>query len=71
MATFEVKVLPVKIETHPNADALEVARIGDFRAIVRKGDFGNGDHVAYIPEGAVVPADVLEEMGLTGRLAGP
>lgn len=71
MATFEVKVLPVKIETHPNADSLEVARIGDFRAIVRKGDFGNGDHVAYIPEGAVVPADVLEEMGLTGRLAGP
>jgi RNA ligase (TIGR02306 family) len=71
MATFEVKVLPVKIEAHPNADSLEVACIGDFRAIVRKGDFGNGDHVAYIPEGAVVPDDVIAEMGLTGRLAGP
>lgn len=71
MATFEVKVLPVKIETHPNADALEIARVGDFRSIVRKGDFGNGDMVAYIPEGAVLPPDLIAELGLTGKLAGP
>jgi len=70
MATFTVTVLPVKIEAHPNADTLEVACIGDYKAIVRKGDFGNGDHVAYIPEGAVLPEELIAEMGLTGRLAG-
>jgi RNA ligase (TIGR02306 family) len=70
MSTFEVKVLPVKIEVHPGADNLEIARIGDYRSIVRKGDFSNGDHCAYIPEGAVLPDDLIAEMGLTGRLAG-
>ena len=70
MANFAVTVLPVKIEAHPNADTLEVALIGDYKAIVRKGDFGNGDHVAYIPEGAVLPDDLIAEMGLTGRLSG-
>lgn len=70
MATFEVLVLPVKIETHDNADTLEIARIGDYRSIVRKGDFVTGNLVAYIPEGSVLPDALIEEMGLTGRLAG-
>ena len=70
MATFEVLVLPVKIEPHSNADSLEIARIGDYRSIVRKGDFKDGDLVAYIPEGAVCPDVLIEQMGLAGRLAG-
>lgn len=71
MSTFTVTVLPIKIEPHHNADALECARIGDYRSIVAKGSFRDGDLVAYIPEGAVVPQDLIAEMGLTGRLSGP
>lgn len=70
MATFEAVVLPVNIEAHSNADSLEIARIGEYRSIVRKGDFKSGDLVAYIPEGAVLPDQLIAEMGLTGRLAG-
>lgn len=70
MSTFSVTVIPVKIEEHPNADALEIARIGDYKSIVRKGDFRNGDLVAYIPEGAVLPQELISEMGLTGKLSG-
>lgn len=70
MATFEVLVLPVKIEPHLNADSLEISRIGDYRSIVRKGDFKDGDLVAYIPEGSVCPDSLIGEMGLTGKLAG-
>lgn len=70
MSTFTVTVLPVKIEPHNNADALEIARIGDYRSIVRKADFRDGDMVAYIPEGAVLPQELVSELGLTGRLAG-
>jgi hypothetical protein len=33
--------------------------------------FESGDLVAYIQEGSLVPEDVLEELGLVGRLAGP
>lgn len=71
MSTFNVSVLPVKIEPHNNADSLEVARIGDFKSIVRKGEFRDGDLVAYIPEGAVLPQELVAELGLTGKLAGP
>ncbi len=71
MSTFAVTTIRVTIASHPNADALELARIGDYCAVVRKGQFQTGDLVAYIPEQAVVPVDVLESLGLTGRLAGP
>ena len=70
MATFAVKVVSVLIEPHDNADALDIARIGGYCSVVRKGSFVNGDLVAYIPEQAIVPEGLLEELGLTGRLAG-
>lgn len=70
MAEFECKVYELKIEEHPNADALELAVVGDYRSIVRKGEFKTGDLGVYIPEAAIVPDWLIEELGLTGRLAG-
>lgn len=70
MSAFAVKVVPITIEAHPNADALELARVADYRAVVAKGQFKTGELAAYIPEGAVLPAALIEEMGLTGKLAG-
>jgi RNA ligase (TIGR02306 family) len=70
MSTFAVHVVRVAIEPHENADALEIARIGDYRAVVRKGEFKTGDLVAYIPEQSVVADALLDEMGLRGKLAG-
>src|SRR5271156_5459950 len=71
MATFEVKVYKLKIEVHPNADALELAVVGDYRSCVRKGDFKTGDLGVYIPEGSIVPKWIVASLGLTGKLAGP
>ena len=70
MATFEAKVCKLTIEEHPNADALELARIGGYVSAVKKGEFKTGDLGVYIPEAAIVPEWMLEKMGLTGRLAG-
>ncbi len=70
MSTFTVQIVPVVIEPHDNADALEIARVGDYRSVVRKGEFQSGQLVAYIPEQALLPAPLLESMGLTGKLAG-
>ena len=70
MADFEVKVYKLTIEEHPNADLLEIARVGDYRSIVGKGQFKTGDLGVYIPEQAVCPAWLIEELGLTGKLAG-
>ncbi len=71
MSDFKTQVVAVAIEPHPNADRLELARIGDYMAIVPKGQFQSGDHAAYIQEASIVPAVLLDAMGLTGRLAGP
>jgi RNA ligase (TIGR02306 family) len=70
MAAFEVKIYKLTIEDHSNADALELAVVGDYRAIVLKDQFITGDLAAYIPEGSIVPDWLIERLGLTGRLAG-
>jgi len=77
MATFEVKVVPVDaIEEHPNADAIELARIAGYVSIVKKGEVKAGDLVVYVPEAAVMPEWLLKRIGLwkhdseKGALAG-
>ena len=70
MAEFESKIYRIGVEPHPDADRLDLARVGDFRCVVGKGNFEDGDLAAYIPEAAIVPDDVIAEMGLEGRLAG-
>jgi len=70
MSTFAVKVVRLTIEEHPNADALELAVVGGYRAVVKKGQFKTGDLAVYIPEQAVLPQWLVKELGLEGRLAG-
>ena len=70
MAAFEVKIYKLTIEPHSNADALELAVVGDFRAIVMKDTLKTGDLAAYIPEGSIVPDWLIARLGLEGRLAG-
>lgn len=70
MAEFKVSVVRVGIQPHPNADALEFAVVGGYRAIVRKGQYQDGDLAVYIPEQAVLPDWLIRELGLTGKLAG-
>lgn len=70
MSEFKAVVHKITIEDHPNADAIELAIVGGYRSIVRKGDFKTGDLAVYIPEQAIVPDWLIEELGLTGKLAG-
>jgi RNA ligase (TIGR02306 family) len=63
MSAFECPVVRVSIETHPNADAIEIARVGGYMAIVKKDQFKDGDLAVYIPEQAVVPEWLLKSMG--------
>ena len=77
MTAFEVAVVLLDlVEEHPNADRLELARVGGYRCVVPKGKYQAGERVAYIPENAIVPEDLLRSMGLwdgeagKGRLGG-
>ncbi len=70
MSSLSCDVVKLDIEPHPDADALDLARIGDYRAVVAKGMFKSGDMAVYIPEASVLPGPVIEKLGLVGRLAG-
>lgn len=70
MAEFEAKVYKLKIEEHSNADALEIACVGDYRSIIQKGQYKTGDLGVYIPEQAILPEWLIAQLGLEGRLAG-
>ncbi|WP_406259153.1 RNA ligase (ATP) [Streptomyces sp. JL3001] len=70
MSTLRVTAEVLTVHEHPNADALELAQVGLYRAVVAKGAYRSGEAAVYIPEQAVLPAGLIEELGLTGRLAG-
>lgn len=70
MSTLRVTAEVLTVHEHPGADALELAQVGLYRAVVAKGAYRTGDVAVYIPEQSVLPAGLIEELGLTGRLAG-
>ncbi|KAB2348512.1 RNA ligase (ATP) [Actinomadura rudentiformis] len=70
MSTLRVTAERLTIHPHDNADALELAQVGLYRAVVAKGQYKTGDWALYIPEGSLLPDALIEELGLTGKLAG-
>lgn len=66
MSDFGVKVEKIYVSEHPNADALEIGRIGSsngWQVVVKKGLYRTGDYVAYIGENSVVPKETLKKYG--------
>ncbi|MDQ0829987.1 MULTISPECIES: RNA ligase (ATP) [Streptomyces] len=70
MSTLRVTAEVLTVHEHPDADALELAQVGLYRAVVAKGAYRTGEAALYIPEQSVLPLELVEELGLTGRLAG-
>lgn len=76
MASLKCEVVRLEILTHPDADALEIAKVKGYQSIVRKGQFETGDLAVYIPEQSIVPEWLLRRLNLwddekgKGKLAG-
>jgi RNA ligase (TIGR02306 family) len=70
MSAFSCPVVRVRIEPHPNADAIEIARVGDYQSIVKKGQFQDGSLAVYIPEQSVLPEWLLKHMGFWDAMKG-
>lgn len=76
---FEVKVVQLsEVVPHPDADRLDLAYIAgqDYQCVVAKGQHQPGDTLVYIPTGALVPDELMQQLGLwdpeknVGRLSG-
>jgi len=71
MSTFAVKLTRIRaIEPIDNADAIELAVVGDYRSVVRKGEFSPRELVVYIPEQSILPDWLIKTLGLEGKLSG-
>ena len=60
MSTLRVTAEVLTVHEHPGADALELAQVGLYRAVVAKGAYRTGDAAVYIPEQSVLPAALIE-----------
>ena len=70
MSSLIVEVCEIAdVRVHPNADALELATIKGWQAVIRKGQFKNGDLVIYIPIDSMVPQTESDRWGVTGYLS--
>ncbi|HEU4538843.1 MAG TPA: RNA ligase (ATP) [Polyangiaceae bacterium] len=73
MSIFAVTVEQIReVWPHPNADRLELARLASmsFQFVIAKGAYRPGDAVVYFPIDSVLPAPLVERLGLVGKLAG-
>ena len=70
MATFEVIIETITVSPHPNADRLELARVGLYNVVVGKDTYKTGEQVLYIPEYSVLPENIIIALNLEGKLAG-
>lgn len=58
-STFKVPYTTIReIFEHPNATALEYAKVYDFNVIVRKNEYKVGDEVIYVPIDSILPFDL-------------
>src|SRR5579859_6063397 len=72
MAKFIVEVLPLtNVEPHPNADRLDLAVVGNYRVIIAKDSYQANELVAYIPEAALLPDPLIDELNVRNYLVGP
>jgi RNA ligase (TIGR02306 family) len=72
MSVFEAKIRKInRVEIHPAADKLELAVVGGYKAVVKKGEFKEGDLALYIPEDSVfTDLSVAEKLGVAAYLTG-
>lgn len=64
MSTHRCDVIRIKLEPHPNADALSIVKVLGYECAVRTEDWEDGDLAVYIPPDSVVPQS--EEFAFLG-----
>lgn len=61
MSNFKVSKEKIELFIHPNADSLELGKVGSYQVVVQKGLYTNGDEVIFAPEKSVLTGKLLHE----------
>lgn len=73
MSTFAVEFRKIKsLVPHWNAERLDIAQVEglEYQFIVTKGKHFIGEEVIYFPLDSILPDNILEKIGLSGKLSG-
>lgn len=66
MSIFKVEVVKISsVNSHPNADRLDIATIEGmaYQVVTAKGNFTPGDIAFYFPIDSVIPDEYLDKFG--------
>ena len=58
MSNWTVFKTKIEVFTHPNADALNIGKVGTYQVVVQKGLYQTGDVVVFAPEKSVLTGDI-------------
>ena len=61
MSNFKVSKEKIQLFTHPNADKLQLGRVGSYQVVVQKGLYQDGDEVVFAPEKSVLTGQLKSE----------
>jgi RNA ligase (TIGR02306 family) len=60
MAIWKVATYEAVVLEHPNAEALEILKLGGFQCVVAKGAYVSGQQLVFAPEKSVLPNGLAE-----------
>lgn len=60
MAIWKVAIYETVVLEHPNADALEILKLGGFQCVVAKGAYSSGARLVFAPEKSLLPDHLAE-----------
>jgi RNA ligase (TIGR02306 family) len=61
MSNFKVSKERIELFVHPNAEALELGKVGSYQVVVQKGLYVTGDEVIFAPEKSVLTGQLKAE----------
>jgi hypothetical protein len=54
----------------PDAEHVQLVRVGDFQSVTDRNVYRPGDYAVFITDGCVLPQDLVDMLGASGKLSG-
>ena len=61
MSNWKVSKEKIELFVHPNADALELGKVGAYQVVVQKGLYQTGDEIIFVPEKSILTGQIKSE----------
>ena len=69
MSNWKVSKQRITLFPHPNAEKLELGKVGTYQVVVQKGAYKDNDEVVFVPEKSVLSGLLRDEFAT--YLVGP